>query len=386
MRGSEAVTDAHTVLDSAAPSAAARPPAGAQTARVFVPGPSWVRAEVLQAMTEPPLPHRGAEFKARYARVAARLPALFRTAGDVMVASGSGTLAMQAAVASTVERDVLHLTNGAFSERWHAIGLALGKQADRVSAPWGEPVDPELVRRALRRKRYEAVTVAHSETSTGVLNPVAEIARAVREESDALVLVDAVSSLAGAPVETDAWDLDLVLTSSQKALALPPGIALFTLSERAAERAEAVSARGWYTDLLRYRDEHRGGTTITTPCEPVFFALELQLEAIAAEGVEARWERHRRMAERTREWAAARGLACAAAAGFRSPTVTCLRPPAGVAAPELGRRAKSSGFLLGGGYGEWKETTFRIGHMGDVGPADLEALLAALDDALAEGS
>lgn len=377
--------EARTAPASAPPVAPPRA-APAEPARCFVPGPSWVRPEVLRAMTAPPLPHRGAEFKAIYARAAAHLPALFRTAGDVMVASGSGTLVMQAAIASTVERDVLHLTNGAFSERWLAISRALGKEADQLAAPWGEAVDPDAVRRALRTKRYEAVAVAHSETSTGVLNPLAEIARAVRAESDALVLVDAVSSLAGAPVETDAWDLDLVLTSSQKALALPPGIALFTLGERAAGRAAAVARRGWYTDLLRYRDEHRGGTTITTPCEPVFFALDLQLAAIAAEGVEARWERHRRMAATAQEWAAARGFACAAAAGFRSPTVTCLRPPAGLAAPDLVRRAKARGFLLGGGYGQWKETTFRIGHMGDVGPADLGALLAALDDALAEGS
>jgi len=209
----------------------------------------------------------------------------------------------------------------------------------------------------------------------------------VREESDALVLVDAVSSLGGAPVETDAWEVDLVLTSTQKALALPPGLALFTLSERAAERAAAVSGRGWYTDLLRYRDDHRvGGTTITTPCEPVFFALDCQLEAIGAEGIEARWERHRRMAATAQEWAAGRGFALAAAEGFRSPTVTCLRPPEGLAAPELVRRARARGWTLGGGYGAWKESTFRIGHMGDVGPSDLAALLEALEEVLDEGS
>ena len=386
MRGFDAVIETREIPAST-PGAATERPAGTGPARYFVPGPSWVRDEVLQAMTAHPLPHRGADFKARYASVAGRLPALFRTAGEVMVASGSGTLAMQASIASLVGRDVLHLTNGAFSERWHAISVSLGKEADRVAAPWGEPVEPDLVRRALRRKRYEAVAVAHSETSTGVLNPVAAIARVVREESDALVLVDAVSSLGGAPVETDAWDIDLVLTSTQKALALPPGLALFTLSERAAERAATISGRGWYTDLLRYRDDHRvGGTTITTPCEPVVFALDEQLRAIEAEGVETRWERHRRMAETTQAWAEERGVGLAAAEGFRSPTVTCLRPNGGFAAPELVRRAKARGWTLGGGYGAWKESTFRIGHMGDVGPADLAALIEVLDAVLEEGS
>lgn len=386
MRGFVAVIETRET-PAPASAAAAGPPSRREPARFFVPGPSWVREEVLRAMTAHPLPHRGAEFKARYASVAARLPALFRTAGDVLIASGSGTLAMQASIASLVGREVLHLTNGAFSERWHAISVSLGKQADRVSAPWGEPVDPGAVRGALRWKRYEAVAVAHSETSTGVLNPVAAIARVVREESDALVLVDAVSSLGGTAVETDAWDLDLVLTSSQKALALPPGLALFTLSDRAAERAAAVPGRGWYTDLLRYRDDHRvGGTTITTPCEPVVFALDHQLAAIEAEGIEQRWERHRRMAETTRAWAEERGLGLAAAEGFRSPTVTCLRPPEGVAAPDLVARARARGWTLGGGYGAWKESTFRIGHMGDVGPDDLSALLDVLDEVLEEGS
>ncbi len=355
--------------------------------RYFVPGPAWVSEEVRAAMTAPVAPHRSPSFRALYDRVAGRLPAVFRTAGEVMTATGSATLVMEAALVSTVERDVLCLTSGAFSERWHRIAECAGKLADRVAVPWGEPIDPDLVRRALGRKRYEAVTVVHSETSTGVLNPLAEIARAVREESDALVLADAVSSLGGAPVETDAWGLDVALTASQKALALPPGLAFFTLSERAAARAAAVGRRGFYTDLLRYRDQHRGGGPITTPCLPVFFALDHQLEAIlgpGGEGIEGRWARHRAMSDTVAAWAAARGLADAAPAGFRSPTVSCLRPPGGTGldGAAVARRAAELGWTIAGGYGEWKPATFRIGHMGDVGPADLAALLAALDSVL----
>ena len=139
------------------------------------------------------------------------------------MATSSATFLMEAALTSLVERDVLHLTNGAFSERWRDIGRSLGRDSDQIAAPWGEIVDPELVRQALRRKRYEAVTVAHNETSTGVANPLAEIARVVREESEALLLVDAVSSLAGLPLETDAWELDFVFAGVQKGLATPPG-------------------------------------------------------------------------------------------------------------------------------------------------------------------
>jgi aspartate aminotransferase-like enzyme len=357
--------------------------------RFFLPGPSYVLDEVRRAMTAPVVGHRSPAFRALYARVAERLPAVFRTAADgvdAMVATGSATLVMESALVSTVPPAgaVLNLTCGAFSERWHAIARALGRAADRVSVPWGEAIDPDLVRRALERGRYRAVTVVHNETSTGVINPLAEIARTIREQSDALVLVDAVSSLAGAPVETDAWGLDLVLTGSQKALAAPPGLAPFALSERAAARAEAVPHRGFYTDLLRYRTKHREGGTITTPAVSLFFALDRQLDRILAEGLEARWDRHRRLRDRTLAWAAERGFTPAAAAGFRSPTVTCLEPPPGVDARELVRLLAARGFTVGGGYGEWKGSTFRIGHMGEVGDDDLEALLGALDDVLDE--
>src|SRR5262249_27112363 len=152
---------------------------------------------------------------------------------------------------------------------WHAISRAAGKSADKVSAPWGQAIDPDLVRTALRRKRYEAVTLVHNETSTGVMSPLADIARAVREESDALLIVDAVSSLGGARVEREAWGIDIVLAGTQTALALPPGLTVFALGERVAERAAKVPHRGYYTDLLRYRDKHREGGFITTPAIPL---------------------------------------------------------------------------------------------------------------------
>jgi len=171
--------------------------------KFFLPGPTYVPMDALQAMTRPMVGHRSAGFKTFYLSLAERLPKVLRTSGDVMVATGSSTLVMESAVVSCAAQDVLSLTNGAFSERWHSIAKSLGKTADKVSAPWGQPIDPDLVRSALRRKRYDVVTMVHNETSTGVLSPIAEIARVIREESDALVVVDTVSSLAGARVETD---------------------------------------------------------------------------------------------------------------------------------------------------------------------------------------
>jgi aspartate aminotransferase-like enzyme len=350
--------------------------------RFFLPGPVFVREEVRREMTRPVVSHRSAEFRAVWETISRALPPLFRTARPCLVATGSSTLVMESALVSLTAGDVLQLVNGAFSERWFAIGRSLGRRADEIAVPWGEAVTPDLVRAALRRKRYEAVTVVHNETSTGVLAPLADLARAVREESDALVLVDAVSSLGGTPVETDAWGLDLVLAGVQKGLAAPPGLTVFTFSERAERRAEAIRHRGWYTDLLRYRDRQREGGPIATPAMADCFALARQLERIGEEGIEARWARHARLAAATSAWAAAHGCAFASAEPHRSPTVSCLRPPAGVAAPELVRALAARGFTLGGGYGKWKPETFRIGHLGEVLDDDLAALLAALEEVL----
>jgi aspartate aminotransferase-like enzyme len=350
----------------------------------FLPGPTYVPEDARQAMTKPMVGHRSAGFKDFYVKMSERLPAVLRTAGDVMVATGSSTLIMESAVVSCAASDVLNLTNGAFSERWHSITKSIGKQADKLSAPWGQTVDPELVRAALRRKRYDAVTMVHNETSTGVMNPIADLARVIREESDALILVDTVSSLGGAPIETDAWGLDVVLAGTQKAIAVPPGLTLFTLSERAAERAAQVPHRGFYTDLLRYRDKHREGGFITTPGIPLLYALDKQLDRILAEGMEARWERHRQLEQRTEEWAAARGCEYASAPDARSRTVSCLKPPAGVDPQKIVKGLGARGWTIGGGYGDWKPTTFRIGHMGEVRMSDLEALFVQIDEVLGE--
>jgi aspartate aminotransferase-like enzyme len=352
----------------------------AEPIRFFLPGPVYVLEEVRAAMTRPVVAHRDAEFRKTWLRIGELLPPIFRTTREATVATASSTLLMEAALVSLTEREVLHLTCGAFSERWRTIGRSIGRAADALEAPWGEANDPDLLRAALRRKRYEAVTLVHNETATGVVNPVEELARVVHEESDALVLVDAVSSLAGDRLETDAWRLDFVFAGVQKGIAAPPGLAAFTLSARAEERARGIANRGFYLDLVRYLDKHREGGPITTPAVSLCWALELQLERIAAEGIEARWARHARLASATEAWAGRTGLAFASAAGHRSRTVACLEPPAGVAAPELVRAAARRGFTVGGGYGKWKPSTFRIGHMGEVRRSDLEMLLDALQE------
>ena len=352
--------------------------------KFFLPGPSYVLEEVRQAMTKPMVGHRSAGFKDFYVALSKKLPPLLRTAGEVMVSSGSSTLVMESAVVSCAASEVLNLTNGAFSDRWHSISKSVGKSSDKIAFPWGEAIDPETVRAALRRKKYDAVTLVHNETSTGVLSPIAEVAKVIREESDALIIVDTVSSLAGAPVESDAWGLDVVLAGTQKAIAVPPGLTVFTLSDRAVERAQQVPHRGFYTDLLRYLDKHKEGGFITTPAIPLLWALDKQMDIILAEGIEARWARHERLYQRTAEWAAARGITYASAENARSVTVSCLKPPAGVDPQAIVSKLKDRGITIGGGYGDWKPTTFRIGHMGQVQESDLDALLGEIDDILKE--
>lgn len=348
----------------------------------FVPGPTFVPAEALDAQTKPLIGHRSPAYQELHREAAALLDPVFRTEQPVMIAPASGTLVMEMAVASLAPNRILHLVCGGFSERWLEISQSRGVAADALEVPWGEGADLDDLRAALRKTEYDAVTVTHSETSTGVLNPLQEIATIVHGESDALVLADCVSSLAGAPMEFDEWGIDLALAGVQKALATPPGVAVFAASQRAMDRAAQVPNRGYYTDLARYRQMHDQDFTITTPAIPVIRALLVQLERIGAEGIEARWQRHAELHERTEAWADDTGFTYASAEGVRSPTVSCLQPPQGITAAALLSEVSRRGFTLGPGYGKWAEGTFRLGHMGEVQMPDLEALFDVIEDSL----
>jgi aspartate aminotransferase-like enzyme len=353
--------------------------------RFFLPGPVWVRAAVRQAMAHEAIGHRGKAFADLYGRILPRLAKVFRTDGFVFTATSAATGLWEAALANLAPERVLAIASGAFSERWAACARDLGLSVDVLEAPWGTPVDPAEVRRAVSKARYAAVTVVHSETSTGTLNDLAGIARAVREGSDAFVLADVVTSLAGSPVETDAWGVDFALSGSQKALALPPGLAVAFASERYRRRAHERS-RAHYLRISETEAFAEKNQTPYTPSTPHLFALDTQLEHILAETLEGRWARHEAMRGRVQSWASDRGYDFASPEAARSWTVSCLKPPAGVSSEALVAKAKERGFTIGGGYGKWKSTTFRIGHMGDVDLASLDALLAVLDACAAEAA
>lgn len=347
----------------------------------FVPGPTWVRPALLQEMTRPMIGHRGAEFKELFRSVTTNLKPLFAAKGDVFVASCSGTGIMEAALVNCAPRRVLVTTCGAFSEKWAAIAESCGLEVDRLDAAWGHAVEPEQLadHLASRRAHYDAVTLTQNETSTGITNDIPALAAAIRDKSpDTLILVDSVSALGGIPLQFDEWGLDVCFASVQKCIALPPGITLFAVSERALDRAKKTPYRGLYFDFLQFKKNADDDGVPSTPSLPHFYALDAQLKRIIhEETLPARFQRHEEMRGITHR----RTAAYADLAGDRahaSATVSALkprRPP-----DDIRAAMKKRGFTLGGGYGAWKETTFRIGHMGDIPIESLNAMLDALEE------
>ncbi|NWG32912.1 MAG: alanine--glyoxylate aminotransferase family protein [Chloroflexi bacterium] len=352
-------------------------------ARMFVPGPVDVADEVLQAQTAPMLPHRSKEFEAVYRRASEKARQIFYTQYRVFLTASSGTGLQEAAIRNFVNRRVLSVVNGAFADRWYEVAVSNGKEAEKLSFEWDTPASPERIADTVRKGGFEALTLVHNETSTGMQNPVREVAEAVRAVSpDTLILVDAVSSLGGAKIEMDAWGLDMVLTSSQKCLALPPGLGLGAVSDRALEKAKSVEHRGWYFDLVRMEKHRLKDSSPATPAMSLIYALDFQLDRILAEGLENRFARHSAMAKRVQEWAEAHDLAIYAPPGYRSQTVTTIRNERGISVSELNAFLKQREMRIAGGYGPIKETTFRIAHMGEIQMADIEKLLSAMEEYL----
>lgn len=352
--------------------------------RFFLPGPTDVHPDVLAAMQRPMIGHRSSAMEQLLGAMALPLGRLFRTSRPVLVGTASATGFMEMAVRNGVARRALSLINGAFSERFAALVGAAGKECIRLEVPLGSAVEPAMLRDALRRTPVDAVTLVHSETSTGVLQDVEALAAVVREFDDCLVLVDAVTSLAGSPVEPDRWGLDFTFTGSQKALALPPGLALAVASERMLERAKTLHGRGLYFDLVSFEEATRKFQPTNTPAISLFYALETQLGRIEREGgVEARWRRHDAMRRRVEAWSEPHGVHFVPPEGRRSWTTSCLEVPEGKKSQEIVAALKRQGWTIGGGYGALKDRTVRIGHMGDHTPAALDDLLALLAQTLA---
>lgn len=348
--------------------------------KLFLPGPTDVHPEVLAAMQRGMISHRGPAMEELFSGLQPGLRALFRTREPVLVAACSATGFMEAAIRSGVERRVLVVVGGAFGDRFARIAEACGKEVIRAVVPEGRTLEAEHLARFLDGPEVDAVALVHSETSTGALAPLEELAAVVRSQGDALLLVDAVSSLGGSPVESELWGLDFTFTGSQKALALPPGLALGVASPRLIEKARALSDRGRYLDLVSWHEAALKHQPLTTPALSLLYALECQLSRIATSGgVEARWSRHYEMLLTVERWVGSHAaVGFLATEGRRSWTVSCLTLPSSIDSATVIAKLAERGWTIAPGHGGLKGRTIRVGHMGDLGVGDLEGLLLEL--------
>jgi aspartate aminotransferase-like enzyme len=359
-----------------------------RTINLRIPGPTPVPADILEAVGRPMVNHRGREFAAIIRRASERLKDFFLTGQDVMLLSCSGTGGLEAAVVNVLSPGdkVLAVSIGAFGERFATIAENYGAQVTMLPYEWGQAAVPDDIRKALRAEPdIKAVLVTHNETSTGVTNPLAQIAEVVREAGDdRLLLVDAVSSLGAIPLETDAWGLDVVVTGSQKGWMVPPGLAFVAMSDRAWKAHDAAKMPRFYFDLAKHRDSQAKGQTPFTPTMSVFFGLDVALERMAVEGMEAIFTRHKNIANQTRTGVRALGLELLCQdERYASDTVTAVKCPDGIDVGELRNLMEDEySIVLAGGQAKLSGKIFRIGHLGLVEERDIRETLAALGEAL----
>lgn len=353
--------------------------------RLVIPGPVEVRKEILDAQTEWMIGHRSSAFADLFARLQGKLRQAFFTESRVFVQGSSGTGLWEGASRNCIRDDkkALHLVGGAFSERWAEISQANGKQIDVIEVEWGQAHTPEMVADALKKASYDAVCVVHNETSTGVTNPIKAISEVVRQYEDTLLLVDTVSGFLGTELRVDDWGIDMALTSSQKAFALPPGIAFASVSDRVLERAKQIQYRGYYFDFLEIEASLVKNNTPSTPPVALMYAADRQLDDILSDGIESRWARHLAMRDMTHQWAYANGFGTFAQKGYESATVTTVdNREKGMDVDAMAKFMKGKFFEMDKGYGKIKGKAFRIAHMGDMQPSTLEEVLSYLTEFL----
>ncbi len=350
--------------------------------KLFIPGPTEVRPEILDAQAQWMIGHRMPECADLIGRILPKLSQVFFTNQTVLITASSGTGLWEAAVRNCINKKALTCVNGAFASRFSDVVGLNGKDMEILSVPWGQPVLPEQVVERLSTGDFDAVTVVHNETSTGSTSPIKEIAQAIRAMpggEDIMILVDSVSGLSGARIEMDAWDLDVVLSSSQKAFALPPGLAFCAVSDRAMAKAKTVPARGYYFDFISLAKSIAKNQTPATPAVSLLYALDLQLDNMMAEGMENRFARHLAMRDRTLEWSKSKGFEIFVTPGYESPTVTCLANNLEIDISALNKYLRGHGMIISNGYGDLKGKTLRIAHMGDTQPHEMEELFVAMD-------
>jgi aspartate aminotransferase-like enzyme len=353
--------------------------------KLFIPGPIAVSDKTLRAMTQGMIGHRSTDFVALYNAIQPDLQALFFTKDPVYIATSSAWGVMEGALRNVCQKKVLNCMNGAFSDKWNDVALRCGKAATALKFDWGQPIDPEAVRRELATGAYDCITLIHNETSCGCMSDLPALMAVIREFPEVISIIDTVSSFTVVPIKKDDLGIDIIITGSQKALAMPPGLALITVSKRALDRAATAKDRGYYFDLIEFQKNHENGMTPSTPCISLIFALKSKLEDIKAEGIDNRYARHARLNKTVRDFIFSKGFKLFPKEGFGSVSLNCFANTLNIDLAALNKTLKSKHKLvIDGGYGKLKGKTFRISNMGDETDETIAALIVSLDAALAE--
>jgi predicted phosphoserine aminotransferase len=353
--------------------------------KLYIPGPVEVSPDTFAAMAQPMIGHRGKGFQDLYADIQPKLRELFGTSEQVFLSTSSAFGIMEGCLRNLVKKKVLSCCNGAFSDKWFDVAKRCGKQAEAYKVEWGQPILAEEIDKRLATGEFDTVTLIHNETSTGVLSPLDPIAAVKKKYPDVMFVVDSVSGFTTVPVKFDELGLDVLLTGSQKAFALPPGLALFAASKAAMARAETVADRGYYFDFIEFRANGEKNMTPSTPCISLIYGLQHQLNKMFSEGLENRYARHAKLNGMVHEWVRRNGFEFFAPEGYRSKSLTCVANNKGIdVAAMIALLKKNHGLIIDGGYGKLKGQTFRISNMGDETEASIGAVIAALDDSLAK--
>lgn len=355
--------------------------------KLHIPGPVEVSEKTFKAFSQPMIGHRSQAFKDLYARIQPKLQQMLYTKQLIYLSTSSAWGVMEGAIRNLVSKKVLNCMCGAFSDKWYDVSKRCGKEAEPLQFDWGSAVKPEQVDKKLATGQFDAITVIHNETSTGVMSPIYEIAQLKKKYPDVMFIIDAVSSMTAVKLEFDAMGIDVLLAGCQKALALPPGLTIFVVSKAALAKAATMKDRGYYFDFVEFQKNAEQNMTPSTPSIAHVYALESKLEDIFNESLDARFARHKKLAQMTRDWAAKHGFTLYPEKGYESVTLTCVNNGAKqggrvVDVPKLQKLVKDQGFLIDGGYGKIKGTTFRISNMGDETEESMNRLYEALDNAM----
>jgi len=353
--------------------------------RLFIPGPVTVSESANSAMQKEMIGHRGKEFAEIFGECSTGLKKVFSTNNRVLISTSSGTGLMEGAIRNCVNDNVLMIECGAFGKKWVDIAKSCGKNVDTLHVESGKAISKEALSEKLSQKKYEAICVTHNETSTGVTNPLAEIAPLIKEHN-ALFCVDSVSSMGGAKIPVDELGIDVCLTSSQKCFSLPPGLSFASVSEKALEKSKTVKGKGYYFDFVELAKEYDTNQTPYTPAVGLFFGLKAQLNDMLTEGMDNVWNRHAKMANLTQTWATNKGMEIFAQKEHRSNTVTCISNTNKVNLEEVKKKVKAKGYVMDAGYRKLNDDliakgmpdTFRVPHMGNLKMEELKSYLDAL--------